>query len=121
MDSNTQLLLLYVASGCITSLLSLPLIYRKIPPNRWYGFRVPKTLSNTHIWYEANAEAGKRLAAAGLFIAIGVTIFYFLKRWEVVYFAVACLLITTLSLGYALVQSFRLLGKMKADDENDKP
>ena len=38
------LLVLYVASGLLLIGLALPLIYRKIPPNHLYGFRVKRTL-----------------------------------------------------------------------------
>ena len=35
--------------------LSIPLIRRRVKPNRLYGFRTPKTMSSEQIWYEANA------------------------------------------------------------------
>ncbi len=38
----------------INILISLPLILKLVPPNRWYGFRTRKMLSNAEIWYEAN-------------------------------------------------------------------
>lgn len=41
--------------------ISIPLIFRKVPPNVIYGFRTRKTLSNPRIWYEANALGGKSL------------------------------------------------------------
>lgn len=55
--------LAFMASG-------LPLIYQKVPPNHWYGFRVPKTLSNPRIWYAANRIAGIDLLLAGVVIAL---------------------------------------------------
>jgi uncharacterized membrane protein len=112
----TQLWLLYMGTGGLLILLSLPLIAGWVPPNQLYGFRVTKTLSNPQIWYAANREAGKYLAAAGVCIAVGTTLFYWIKPWELLFYAVACLLITTLSLGYAIVQSFRSLSKMKVED-----
>ncbi len=38
--------------------VSIPLVLNAIPPNRWYGFRTPKTLSSPDIWYPANRRAG---------------------------------------------------------------
>lgn len=54
--------------------LSIPLILRKIPPKRWYGFRTPKTLSSGSVWYQANYVGGKYLLIAGI---IELAIFLF--------------------------------------------
>jgi len=48
----------------LLSLLALPLIARLVPPNRFYGFRTPKTLSSPSIWYEANWGSGWDMLAA---------------------------------------------------------
>lgn len=37
---------------------SLPLIFALIPPNRIYGVRTRKTLSDDRVWYAANRLAG---------------------------------------------------------------
>ena len=37
----------------------------RIPPNRWIGFRTPRTLSDRRVWYVANRIAGRDLAIAG--------------------------------------------------------
>ena len=114
MDSVTQLLILYVSTGSLLMLLCVPLILRKIPQNRLYGFRVAKTLSDPQIWYEANSEAGKYFAAAGFFIVLGAVTFYFYRRWDTVYYASALLLLATFSLSYALVRSFLYLRHLDA-------
>ncbi|MGL5833213.1 MAG: SdpI family protein [Waterburya sp.] len=38
--------------------ISIPLILEKVTPNRWYGFRVAKTLASESIWDAANRVAG---------------------------------------------------------------
>ena len=46
--------------------MSIPLILRAVPPNRWYGFRTTRTLSNEALWFRANHFAGCAfLIAAG--------------------------------------------------------
>lgn len=60
-----SLYLLWVVTGLILIAVSIPLVLKKIPPNQWYGFRVPKTFSSDHIWYEANRIAGIDLCLAG--------------------------------------------------------
>ena len=54
------------AIGPILILVSIPLIFRWIPPNRFYGLRIPATLGNASIWYDANALSGRHLFELGL-------------------------------------------------------
>ena len=46
--------------------LSLPMIFGRIGPNRWYGVRTPKTLASKEIWYRANRLGGMYLVAGTL-------------------------------------------------------
>ena len=46
--------------------ISVPLLLKKIPPNRFYGFRTRKTLSDRGIWYEANFKGAVNLILASL-------------------------------------------------------
>jgi hypothetical protein len=50
----------------LTIAISVPLVLEKVPPNRLYGSRTPKTLSNSDIWYEANYKGGITLLVASL-------------------------------------------------------
>jgi SdpI/YfhL protein family len=59
------LLIVYVGSGLLLILVSLPLLWGKIPPNPIYGFRVRATLEDPAIWYLANKFAAKRLIRTG--------------------------------------------------------
>lgn len=64
-----------IVSFLIPSILfivaSLPLVYKLIPPNCGYGFRLPKTLSNPDIWYKANAYGGTCMLLAGIATLLG--------------------------------------------------
>lgn len=51
--------------------LSIPLILKMIRRNRFYGFRVPKTLASDEVWYPANVMAGKALCLCSL-VGLGV-------------------------------------------------
>ena len=55
----------YFIAGLALVLAGVPLLRGWIPRNRWSGFRVPKTLSNDRIWYDANRVAGRDLMIAG--------------------------------------------------------
>ncbi|MBD2092856.1 SdpI family protein [Microcoleus sp. FACHB-1515] len=63
-------MLLWLLTGLLFIGLSLPLILKKVPPNRWYGFRVAKTFSSELIWYAANRAAGYGLLGVGVAIAL---------------------------------------------------
>jgi uncharacterized membrane protein len=52
-------------------LVLLSLMWRRVPPNRFFGFRVPATLRNRSVWYDANA-----LSARHLFV-LGVVLIFF--------------------------------------------
>lgn len=62
---------LIVILGCslLFSLMSIPLILRKIPPNPVYGYRSRTTLGDERIWYEANAYFGVRFLIANVLSA----------------------------------------------------
>jgi uncharacterized membrane protein len=46
--------------------VSVPLVLGMIPPNRLYGFRTKKTLSDDEIWYRVNRLAGFAVMIAGV-------------------------------------------------------
>ena len=67
-----------IASGLVFILLSIPLITRKIPMNRLYGFRIQKALTSDENWYKINQYGGKQLLYWSiLMVAIGVVCFLF--------------------------------------------
>jgi|SRR5262245_18957536 len=66
-------------TGIIFIIIGIPFILETIPPNRWSGFRVGKTLSDERIWYAANRVMGYDLVIAGtvIFLTALVTARYF--------------------------------------------
>ena len=48
------LLYMYVIFGLLLAALSVPMLLDKVPPNPWYGFRVPSTLADETLWYKIN-------------------------------------------------------------------
>jgi len=57
--------------------VAVPLALRKVPPNRWYGFRTKRTLSDTQFWYEVNSRGGMNLVVAS---AIALAARFFLMQ-----------------------------------------
>ncbi len=76
MNSDSILLAASLIMGVLFIALAVPLIRRRIPPNHWYGLRVPATFADERVWYEANARAGRELLALGvLIIALGTLLY----------------------------------------------
>jgi SdpI/YfhL protein family len=65
------------ALGPILIVLSIPLVLRWVPPNRFYGFRTRATRQTTQLWYDANALNGRHLLVLGLLM---VTLEFVLPR-----------------------------------------
>jgi uncharacterized membrane protein len=59
----------------VFAVISLPLIFRKVPRNPVYGYRTRATLQDDALWYDANAYFGRWfIAASVLTSAIAVVI-----------------------------------------------
>jgi len=81
MSMNAEILLpaVSVLLGSLFIALSIPLVQRRVSPNRCYGLRIPATFADETVWYEANARAGSDLLKLGLLlIAVGAGL-YLLK------------------------------------------
>ncbi len=51
--------------------LGLPLADRRVPPNRWYGYRVSRyQYEDEEIWYAINARGGAHTVLAGVLSAV---------------------------------------------------
>ncbi len=57
-------------TGLLLAVVALPLIFRKIRRNNFYGFRLTYTLKDDDIWYEVNAMLGKHLFIQGIVLLI---------------------------------------------------
>lgn len=63
--------ILFTGVGILFIVLSIPLIFGKVKPNQWYGFRFAVTLKNPRIWYPANRLGGILLLLYGLAVLGG--------------------------------------------------
>ena len=50
----------------VLALAALPLVFGLVPPNQWYGFRLPGTLEDPELWYQINAIGGRNFVFAML-------------------------------------------------------
>lgn len=100
----------YVCIGLLFVGLALPLIRRRVPPNRYYGFRTPKTLASRTTWYAANEVAGRALLVAGVVVSLGSLLLYPLARHlPVALHVVAELALLVVATAWAMRRSLRAL------------
>jgi uncharacterized membrane protein len=61
----------FLIPSVIFFLLSIPLILGVVPPNRGYGIRTAKTVSEPRLWYSANRFGGwALLVSSGIYLAL---------------------------------------------------
>ncbi len=56
--------------------LGIPLILNRVPPNRWSGYRTPRTLADETVWYAVNHNVGWGLLAAGVLCAVAIWVVF---------------------------------------------
>jgi len=113
MISVTISTLSFALVGILFVGLSIPLIRNRVPPNRFYGFRTPKTLSDPKIWYEVNHISGNDLLVAGALITCSsVTMFALAQEWNPQHVTLTLLLIMCFSLVGVLLHGLIVLRRM---------
>lgn len=81
---------MFLGTGLLLFFLSLPLAFRMVPMNRWYGFRVRPAFESDQRWYEINAYGGLQMAIwSWLIIAAGITGFFLPESYRDTYSAAA--------------------------------
>ena len=67
-----------IAAGVLFILLSLPLVKKKVPMNKLYGFRLSKSYASDENWFTINSYGGKQLILWSLvLIGIGLWFLFF--------------------------------------------
>jgi hypothetical protein len=103
-----QYLAVYIVPAVVI-LLSLPMILGKVPPNRFYGFRTPKTLSSPDIWYRANRASGWYMIAASLFsLCVNTVLLLVSPDWSIRWLPALSIVPLLLSLLASLIYLRRL-------------
>ena len=107
------MLVMYVVFGLLLAGLSVPLLLDKIPPNGWYGFRVPSTLYNEQLWYKVNRYSARWLLLAGIITVVAAVALYFVPGLTVDRYAWLLLAVFILSFVPGVVLSFRYLRRLQ--------
>ena len=77
MNDDLFLLAMSTFIGALFIAIFVPLILKKVPPNKWYGLRVPATFSDETVWYEANVWMAKDMLKLGVLIIIAGAALHF--------------------------------------------
>ena len=110
----TSLLIMYVVFGLLLVGLSIPMLLDKVPPNPWYGFRVPSTLSDERLWYKANRYIARGLLATGIITVAGALALYvFAPGLSVDAYAWLVLAVFGAPMLVTVVAGFRYLRRLK--------
>ena len=57
----------------VIALAALPLAMQLVPPNRYFGFRTPRCLDNSTLWYTVNAVGGQLIL-----VVVGISLILFI-------------------------------------------
>ena len=113
--NNLTLCLMSIGMGILLIGLGIPMMKEKIRPNRWYGFRTPKTLSDPAIWYPANKSAGFAMLVAGLTMVIASGLLHlFTANVNETFMALVHLALWVAAIGSMTIYSFMELRKILA-------
>jgi uncharacterized membrane protein len=105
----------YMLEGLLLMLMARPMIKRRVRPNRFYGFRTPKTLSSPAIWYPANEFSGRRLFNSGAIITLFSLVLAplnLLGKNGATFYTMTMVGIMLLSLFSGVIASFRYLKRL---------
>lgn len=108
------LMFLFVTEGLVLIGLSVPLIRQMVPPNPWYGFRVPRTLNNPELWYPTNAYVAWRLLWVGVATMFTAVAGYLIPGVSLDIYATIVGAVAVSGLIIAVLQSFRYLATLSS-------
>ena len=113
MTSVTTTTLVFGLLGLLFIGLSIPLMQGRVPPNRCYGFRTRKTLSDPKIWYEVNRISGNDLFLGGVVITISSIIMLLIaQQWSREHVVATLLFIMVFSVGGGALHTYILSRRM---------
>lgn len=107
------LLIMYVGFGLLLVGLAIPLLLDKVPPNPWYGFRVPSTLADETLWYKVNRYAARWLLLSGIVTTAGAIALYFVPGLTVDQYAWLCLAVFLVAFVPGILLSWRYLRRLQ--------
>ena len=103
-----------ILDGILFIPIGLPLLFRKIKRNNFYGFRIKYTLQDDEIWFEVNEMLGRHMVYQGaVILVIGIlSLFLVQGRTAQFIFLFVVLAIMATSVIYSLVKGIKLMNEL---------
>ncbi len=111
----------YILAGGAFIAMSVPLIQRRVKPNRWYGFRTPRTLKDPNVWYPANEFGARRMLWVGVAWIAAAIILYFPTELSFVAYVSAVGAVATVGTIIMVIQSFAFIRRLPEKRSGDDP
>lgn len=111
----------YAGIGLLIMGLAIPLIRRRVPPNRLYGVRTKASFASEPDWYRINAIGGRYLAASGFFIFVTGITGFFLPASSRDAYSIGAGAFTLLSILVPCVRLSLLKPAISSSDESNLP
>lgn len=112
---------MYVIFGLLLVGLSIPLLLGKVPPNPWYGFRVPSTLADATLWYKVNRHMARWLLMTGILTAAGAFLLYWFTDLSLDAYAWGCLVVFAVPFTVGAIRSWRYRRRLKRAPAHGRP
>ena len=93
--------------GLVTLLVSLPLMYRKVPMNAFYGIRIRASFQSEERWCEINAQGGKLFAKWSALIIMAGLIGFIVPTDLFLFYAPAAAVVVLLAILMPVIQVVR--------------
>jgi SdpI/YfhL protein family len=103
----------FPALGLATLIVGWPLAHRRVPPNRWFGLRVPATFADPRIWYEANAVCGDDLVRLGVVLLVVALGLQFLRGLPKLGYVTICLAVLVVGSLRATIRGVKVARKLQ--------
>jgi uncharacterized membrane protein len=101
----------FACTGLLFIGLAQPLIKRRIPPNQFYGFRLPDAFSSETVWYAVNEYAARLLRMLGVIVLAAIPVLQYLALPEP-FFALSMAAIVLVGTAAVIVRSYRYLQQL---------
>jgi len=96
-----------IGLGLVIWCICWPLIWRKVPMNRFYGVRIPESFVSDQRWYDINAYGGRLMMRWSLLIMLTGLAGFFLPLQLFSAYGYIAIAVVLISLLVPLVQIFR--------------
>jgi hypothetical protein len=104
-----------MSTGLVIFFISLPLIYRKVPMNGFYGIRIPAAFKSEQNWYDINAYSGRKMAAWSWLITVAGIAGFFVPLKYLAFYGFGSVVVTLVAIGIPIIQIFKWIRRRDAD------